>query len=373
MPLPRIAPAEYASQLADKVARFRDAFAPFDLPEPAVFASAPLHYRLRAEFRMWHEGPRVDYAMFDPDDPKQPIAIDDFPIAAESICAVMPRLRERLNADEALRGRLFQVEFLSTLSGELMITLVYHRPLDDDWEAAARCLAAELGVQLIGRSRKQKIVLERDWVLEAFMLNDRALRYRQSEGSFTQPNGGVNRHMLGWACAQAAGLGGDLLELYCGNGNFTVALAPLFGRVLATEVSKSSVQLAHYNLAANDLDNTALVRMSSDEISSALARRREFRRLQDIDLDGYRFSTLFVDPPRSGLDAGTVDLARAFDHILYISCNPDTLRENVAALHATHAVTAAAAFDQFPYTPHLECGLLLTRRESLLDGYCAGN
>ncbi|MCB1899410.1 MAG: tRNA (uridine(54)-C5)-methyltransferase TrmA, partial [Rhodocyclaceae bacterium] len=51
MPLSSINPAEYPSQLAEKVARFKHSFATLDLPEPAVFASEPLHYRLRAEFR----------------------------------------------------------------------------------------------------------------------------------------------------------------------------------------------------------------------------------------------------------------------------------------------------------------------------------
>ena len=362
MPLPTIDPALYPSQLADKVTQFTESFAPLGLPEPEIFASAPLHYRLRAEFRIWHDGDRLDYAMFDPADPKVPIAIERFDAAAEPICALMPRLRQRLLHEEVLRGRLFQVDFLATLSGKLMVTLVYHRPLDDAWQASAQALAAELGVQLIGRSRKQKIVLDRDWLLEAFDLDGRRLRYKQIEGSFSQPNGGVNRQMLGWARAQAAGLGGDLLELYCGNGNFTVALAPLFGRVLATEVGKSSVHAARYNLEANGIDNVALLRMSSDEISGALARSREFRRLKDVDLDGYRFTTLFVDPPRSGLDDATVALARGFDRILYVSCNPQTLRDNVAALHDSHRIAAAAVFDQFPYTHHLESGLLLARR-----------
>lgn len=93
-----------------------------------------------------------------------------------------------------------------------------------------------------------------------------------------------------------------------------------------------------------------------------MAGTREFVRLRDIPLRDYRFSTLFVDPPRCGLDAGTLALARGFAHILYISCNPQTLRENVAALAPTHRVAAAAVFDQFPYTPHLESGLLLTQR-----------
>ncbi|HZX32305.1 MAG TPA: tRNA (uridine(54)-C5)-methyltransferase TrmA [Rhodocyclaceae bacterium] len=362
MPLPVLDPALYPGQLADKVARYRQDFAAFGLPEPAVFASEPLHYRLRVEFRVWHRGDDMDYAMFDPENPKRPILMADFPAADAAICAAMPRLKERLLASDLLKKRLYGVEFLATLSGELLVTLIYHRRLDEEWEAAARALAAEMGIGIIGRSRGQKVVLDRDWVLEEFELDGRKLRYQQLEGSFSQPNGGVNRKMLGWARAQAADLGGDLLELYCGNGNFTIALAPLFGKVLATEVSKTGVQAANYNLAANQVDNVALVRLSSDEISAALAGRETFQRLKDIDLGSYRFSTIFVDPPRSGLDPATVELASGFDHILYISCNPETLRDNVAALQATHRIAAAAAFDQFPYTHHLECGLLLKKR-----------
>ena len=364
MPLPRIDPINYASQLAEKLAQFKLAFTPFAIPEPEVFSSAPAHYRLRAEFRIWHQGDDLHYAMFDPENPKQPVMVEDFPIAAESICGLMPRLLDRLRGSQTLRGGLFQADFLATLSGELLVTLVYHRRLGEGWELAARDLAAALAIQVIGRSRGQKVALDRDWLLEEFELNGRRLRYQQIEGSFTQPNGGVNRQMLGWSGQQAAGLGGDLLELYCGNGNFTMALAPLFDKVLATEVSKSSVRAAQYNIAANEAENVTLVRASSAEIADALAGRTALKRMKDIDLASYRFSTLFVDPPRSGLDATTLEFAAGFDHILYISCNPQSLQENVAALQATHAVGAAAVFDQFPYTHHLECGLLLSRRRA---------
>ena len=363
MPLPSFDPGHYDAQLDEKLARFKQDFADCALPEPAIFRSTPLHYRLRAEFRIWHQDDRLDYAMFDAAQPKQPVLIDSFPVAAEIISLTMPRLRDALQASEALKSRLFQLNFLATLSGELMITLIYHRQLDAAWEDAAQQLASDFGAQIIGRSRKQKIVVGRDWLLEQFELDGRQLQYQQIEGSFSQPNGGVNRQMLGWACKQAETLGGDLLELYCGNGNFTVALAPAFARVLATEVSKSSVQAAQYNLTANQVDNVTLARLASDEISDALAGRRSFNRLQGIELTDYRFSTIFVDPPRCGLDAATVELARGFANILYISCNPQTLRENVAALEATHRISAAAVFDQFPYTHHLESGLLLTRRE----------
>ena len=357
-------PASYEAQLATKLQQFTTDFAPFGLPAPAVFRSAPLYFRQRTEFRIWHEGDDIAYAMFDPADPKRPVLMETFPVASEAICALMPRLRVALQADAELRSKLFQVNFLSTCAGEMLVTLIYHRKLEAAWEEAARALAEALGILLIGRSLKQKIVLARDWVEEELQVGERRLRYQQIEGSFSQPNAGVSQQMLSWACDQALGLGGDLLELYCGNGNFTVALAPHFERVLATEMSKSSVRAASHNLAANGITNVVMVRMASEEISDALAQVRPFNRLREIDLESYRFSTLFVDPPRAGLDEGTVALARSFQHILYISCNPQTLRDNVAALADTHSISAAAVFDQFPYTHHLECGVLLERKQA---------
>ena len=53
---------------------------------------------------------------------------------------------------------------------------------------------------------------------------------------------------------------GDLLELYCGNGNFCIALASYFRRILATEVSKTSVRSAQYNIKANTIDNIDILR-----------------------------------------------------------------------------------------------------------------
>lgn len=362
MVLPVVDPEHYQAQFAAKVRHLREDFAALALPAPQLFASAPLHYRLRAEFRIWHDGDRLDYVMFDPEAPAVPIRIDTFPAAAGRINALLAPLRERLRDTPVLRRKLFQVEFLTTLSGDTLVSLIYHRPLDDAWREAAAALGLALDIQVLGRSRGQKIALQRDYVEENLEIAGRRFHYRQIEGSFTQPNGGINRHMLRWALEQTQGLGGDLLELYCGNGNFTAVLAQRFGRVLATEIAKSSVRAALHNLAANGIDNVALVRMSSDEISTALSGGRAFRRLRDIDLDGYRFSTLLVDPPRGGLDATTLALAARFDNVLYISCNPATLRDNLTALAPTHRIAAAAAFDQFPYTHHLECGVLLQRR-----------
>ena len=68
-----------------------------------------------------------------------------------------------------------------------------------------------------------------------------------------------------------------------------------------------------------------------------------------------------VDPPRAGLDENTLELVAGFDTIIYISCNPNTLAENLSTLSNTHSVKQFALFDQFPYTDHCECGMILQR------------
>ena len=362
MPLPHIDPARYEDQLAAKLDRYRTDVAEFDLPEPAVFRSAPLHYRLRAEFRLWREQEERHYAMFEAGDKHTPILMDDFPTASLAINALMPKLKAAWQASSALSFKLFQVEFLTTLAGDGLITLCYHRPLDAHWQTAAEQLAADLGVSIVGRSRGQRLVIGRDHVVERLQVAGREFSYRQPEGAFTQPNGTVNQKMLSWAYDALGQRHDDLLELYCGNGNFTLPLATRVRKVLATEISKSSVNSALANLADNGVDNVELVRLSAEELTQALNEVRPFRRLQGIDLPSYSFGTVFVDPPRAGMDPDTCELTRRFQRILYISCNPETLAANIAQLSDTHKVTRSALFDQFPYTHHLECGVLLVRR-----------
>ncbi|MEW4950117.1 tRNA (uridine(54)-C5)-methyltransferase TrmA [Pseudomonas asiatica] len=355
-------PSSYTTQLDAKVARLRELLAPFGAPEPAVFDSPREHYRLRAEFRLWREDGQRHYAMFAPGEKHKAILIDDFPIASQRINALMPRLKAAWQASEELGNRLFQVEFLTTLAGDAMVTLCYHRPLDEAWETAARQLAEELGVSIIGRSKGKRLVIGRDYAVENLEVAGRVFSYRQPEGAFTQPNGAVNQKMLSWAFEAIGERDDDLLELYCGNGNFTLPLATRVRQVLATEISKTSVNAALSNLDENAVDNVRLVRLSAEELTQALNEVRPFRRLEGIDLKSYEFGTVFVDPPRAGMDPDTCELTRRFERILYISCNPETLAANIAQLQDTHRIERCALFDQFPYTHHMESGVLLVRR-----------
>lgn len=356
----------YDAQLAEKVARLQSMMAPFAAPAPEVFRSPVSHYRMRAEFRIWHDEDDLYHIMFD-QQTKQRIRVNSFPAASALINALMPAMLDGVRAIPALRYKLFQIDYLTTMSNQAVVSLLYHRKLGEEWQQHAEALRDKLraqgfNVHLIGRATKTKIELDQDFIDERLTVAGKEMIYRQVENSFTQPNAAMNVHMLEWALDATKGSKGDLLELYCGNGNFSLALARNFNRVLATEIAKPSVAAAQYNIAANEIENVQIIRMAAEEFTQAMNGVREFNRLKGIDLKGYQCETIFVDPPRSGLDADTVKMVQAYPRILYISCNPQTLCENLEVLSETHKVSRLALFDQFPYTHHMECGVWLTRK-----------
>jgi tRNA (uracil-5-)-methyltransferase len=362
----QVFPEQYEQQLADKQQRLISL-----MPQMAanlqVFASPVEHYRQRAEFRIWHTAERLFYAMFDPANPSRPVQVAYCPMAAKPIADLMQPLLASISANDTLKNGLFEIDFLATLSGEMLVTLIYRKKLDEQaWLSAAQSLRETLPINhIIGRSRKQKILLEQDWVNERLAADQQAWWFQQIENSFTQPNAQMAQNMLAWAREQSrrinADKSSDLLELYCGNGHFSIALADLYGKVLATEISKTSVKSAQFNLQQNKVENVQVIKLAAEEVAQAL-QGRAFNRLADIDLNDYHFRTVFVDPPRAGLDDLTRSLAADFEHILYISCNPETLARDLDSLLQTHDLVASALFDQFPYSHHIESGVLLTRK-----------
>ncbi|UFS63613.1 tRNA (uridine(54)-C5)-methyltransferase TrmA [Sulfurimonas sp. HSL-3221] len=350
----------YEGQLTKKAEEIKAMFAPLYSGAFDIARSAAEGYRARAEFKVWHVGDTMHFAM-NSIDRDGVVLLEECPMVTTPIQALMWPLLDALNAVPEMGRKLFGMDFLAGRDGDIAVSMLYHRKLDDTWKAQAAEMAARFGISIIGRSRKQKEVIGCDHVIESVDVAERTYRFKQIENSFTQPNPGVNAQMIGWALKQFEGLGGDLLELYCGAGNFTIPFASRFDRVLATEISKSSIHAAKTNMELNDVHNIDFVRMSAEEFVQALDGVREFNRMKGIDLPSYRLDTIFVDPPRAGMDEASCDFAARHEHILYISCNPETLKRDLEYLTRTHSIEAMAMFDQFPYTHHMEMGVRLKK------------
>ena len=361
---------DYESQLDFKYQREQKRFKDFYTGKIDLIQSEEQHFRNRAEFRVFHTGEGISYAMNDID--KKLLCINSCSIVSKSIYDLMPKLLEAIKGDELLSKKFFTVEFLSSLDGTILVTMIYHKKLDSQWELRAKELEKQLNIYIIGRSRKQKTVLTQDFIEEKLLINKETYNMVYHEGGFTQPNTKANIKMIKWVLDNIIE-GGDLCELYCGAGNFTIPLSSKFDKVLATEISKTSIKAAIENCTINNVSNIDFIRMSSEEFVEALNDVREFRRLKDVNLNDYSFkkqsstnhhdSTIFVDPPRAGLDNTTRELVKEFEQIIYISCNPETLHRDLEELTKTHEIKHFALFDQFAYTLHIESGVVLQKRD----------
>lgn len=384
--------SEYESLLAAKVDVVRGLFAAdefaskLQLPDIEINRSPSCFFRQRAEFRTWHTGKwgtdefQMFYAMFPKSDPRRPVEIPAFPMGARRVNELMARLREAVLRPDAamLREKLYEVRFLTTLRGDSLITMIYHKPIDERWTAAATPLAQELGVSLVGRSRKRKLVIGKDHVTETLQVCGESFSYRQTEGAFSQPNGAVCEKMLTFAVKHTRdSKSEDLLELYCGNGNFTAPLSRNFRKVLATEIAKPSVDLARHNMRENGCSNVTVEKKDSEDFSKAFSGAREMKfsvpppmpgetyaPLARPTLGDFDLQTLFVDPPRAGMDELTCSVAATFKRLVYISCNPETMARDIGRIvkqlpNEAVSIEHFAVFDQFPYTHHLECGAIV--------------
>jgi tRNA (uracil-5-)-methyltransferase len=354
----------YEEQLDYKIQREKNRFNDLVHMEFDIIKSEESKFRTRAEFRIWKNFDKDDnatlsYAMNNFE--KKTLEVQSCQIVSNEIQVLMPKLLKQIQNDYDFSFKIFSIEFLSSIKGDMLVTLIYHKKLDENWISKAKELQEKLNIKIIGRSRKQKEVLSSDYIEETLNIKNKDYHFEYKEGGFTQPNTKVNIQMIEWVLDKLKNSEEDLCELYCGGGNFTIPLSHKFNKVLATEISKTSINSAIKNCELNKITNIDFIRMSAEEFSEALEGKREFRRLKDVDLKSYNFSSIFVDPPRAGLDELTRSLVSNYEQIIYISCNPQTLHRDLEELSKTHEIKNFALFDQFSYTEHIESGVILQR------------
>ncbi|MFX4210106.1 tRNA (uridine(54)-C5)-methyltransferase TrmA [Aliarcobacter butzleri] len=354
----------YEEQLNYKIQREKERFSNFTNIDFDIIKSNESNFRNRAEFRIWWEKGEnnkeiLSYSMND--FKKNILKINSCEMVSHHIKELMPKLLDELQNDLELSFKLFAVEFLGSSTKDMLVTLIYHKKLEESWIQKAKEIEKRLNIKIIGRSKKQRLVLTNDYINETLNISNQNFFFAYEENGFTQPNTNVNVQMIEWVLENTKNSSKDLCELYCGGGNFTIPLSTKFRKVLATEISKTSIKSALRNCDLNKIESISFIRMSAEDFVQALNKVRAFNRLKDINLDDYEFDTIFMDPPRSGLDDTTRNLAKDFENIIYISCNPETLHRDLDELTKTHKIEKFALFDQFAFTNHIESGVILRK------------
>lgn len=136
------------------------------------------------------------------------------------------------------------------------------------------------------------------------------------------------------------------LDLYCGIGTIGIFASKYFKKVYGIEIVEQAIEDAKYNAKINKIDN---IDFFAGDVEKVLPKI--------IEIDNIKPSTIFVDPPRKGLDKKTIEILQELkpSKIIYISCNPATLARDIALLERNYNIKEVQPVDMFPYTTHVEC------------------
>lgn len=142
----------------------------------------------------------------------------------------------------------------------------------------------------------------------------------------------------------------EVLDAYCGIGTISLCVAKHVKKVIGVEIVKEAIVDAKKNAKLNNIVNAEFLLGDAGEV---------FERLTN---DGVKFSTVFVDPPRKGLDKKFVDTLLKLEptKIVYVSCDPETLARDIKLLLEKYRVDIVQPVDMFPMTFHVESVVKLT-------------
>ncbi|CAK0904699.1 unnamed protein product, partial [Prorocentrum cordatum] len=320
----RLAREEAAASAGSQAVGLPPRCPPLEPPDPGLYP----------EELARKEGRDVFFTMFDPER-REWRDVRQFPIASRRINRVMTELPRFFSGEPRAREEVFEVELMSNTAGGALVCLKFHRPLQqaEDVAMAAR-LVEQLGLEAaVLRAKGQRLAATSVGpagadgqdaahaaaaaggdLVETTRVGGHSFPQLLQETSFFQTNLQVNRAMQRWAVAQTLPSRWpperDLLELFCGNGNFTLPLAGNFRAVLATELSHRSVAAAEACASSAGIANVSIRQMRAELVGS-------------LDADEFDFGTLLVDPPRRGLDEHSLAVAGRMPSVIYVSCGPE--------------------------------------------------
>ncbi|MEW4982232.1 MAG: 23S rRNA (uracil(1939)-C(5))-methyltransferase RlmD [Cycloclasticus sp.] len=174
--------------------------------------------------------------------------------------------------------------------------------------------------------------------------NDVTLYFGPSD--FVQVNVEINRKMINRALDTLDFNENDnVLDLFCGLGNFTLPMAKVAGHVTGVEGSDELIQRAKENASKNKLQNVDFytANLMDEVINEPWAKKK--------------YNKVLIDPPRLGAKEILHHLPKwGAEQVLYISCNPSTLARDAAILvnELGYTMKRAGVMDMFPHTSHVE-------------------
>lgn len=236
-------------------------------------------------------------------------------------------------------GIITETEFLGTLKDELLsidyegsIVGILHSINDDPADAI--------------KSERVEILYGKEFYFEEIL----GLFFKITTFSFFQTNS-FGAEVLYKIVRDFVGDTRDkvIYDLYTGTGTIAQILAPVAKKVIGVEIVNEAVEAARENVLFNNLDNCEFI---CGDV------------LKTLELIEDRPDIIVLDPPREGIHPKALQkiIAYGVDRIVYISCKPTSLANDLIALQeGGYRVDKVCCCDMFPQTVHVETVCLLSK------------
>ena len=356
---------------------------------PCVTLDDTLGYRCKCTFQLIRdECGRLQYCMREKGRAFS-LGSSRFPIANLGIQNAMESLLVELNVNSdsrsAVGDHLTSVSFASSWNeSDVIVTAYYDSPIEEqEWVTEAKGIRNKLNLlKFSGRSKGRlvSVPIETVYLRDTLWLDlqtdtvacgrsntpsDLNVDYEKPETAFFHPNPHAMTKALSWMLTRIRTMSTPkvLLELYCGCGAHTIALANsgLLTKILAIELDQRLVHACNRNIALNQHQSCrprTPVAVVQGDAGKWAKNARIKQSVQTYDI-------LLVDPPRQGLDEQVCRLAieGRFQHILYVSCGRVALKRDLEILMPYFDVVDCQLFDLFPRTDSIESVVHLQSRK----------
>ena len=246
-------------------------------------------------------------------------------------------------------------------TGQLLVNIVTSSQEDFDEDGfVSGLLALELDNEVVGvlRTFNDRLAdavvcdsLKTLWGRDYYMENLLGLSFKVSAFSFFQTNIEAVERLYAEALNLAGCLTGkNVFDLYCGTGTISQIMALKAKSVLGIELVPEAVAAATENARLNGLDNCRFIAGDVFEVLKTVEEKPD---------------VIVVDPPRVGIQTKALGkiLEYGVEQIVYVSCNPKTLADNIKFMEGYgYQCQYLKPYDNFPFTKHVESIVLLSHR-----------
>ncbi len=327
---------------------------------PILSAKAPYGYRTRVQFKVKYAAGKLSMGFYRKGTHQVIDIACGCAIANEQVNGIFQKLRMIMPAFPDL-GKIHQIDVATGDTGDAIVLFHYAgEKFKEVTEWLRQNIPEQIPVTGVFLQCGRKVSINKIWGDERVVyslsqdlfpgFSEMSLSFRC--GGFSQVNYQQNTVLIETALRWAELTGTEhVLDLFCGNGNFSLPFARYCEEVVGYEDYAFSIEDAVANSRQNGVSNTSFFCKDSASGLRELVRR------------GESFDVVLLDPPRTGAleTVGLIPQVKP-EKILYVSCDPPTLARDLVSLqNKGYEIIASCPVDMFPQTYHLESITILRK------------